>query len=61
MSEISETLTHSDNEITETYIYISNVVELATYEKFESRLNKERVKMNTYGDNAIWDEWLRWN
>ncbi|EOI06701.1 hypothetical protein UAY_00043 [Enterococcus moraviensis ATCC BAA-383] len=56
MSEISETLTHSDNEITETYIYISNVVELATYEKFESRLNKERVKMNTYGDNAIWDE-----
>lgn len=44
MTEISESLTHSDTKITKTYVNTPNVVNLSTYEKFEGRLNEERLK-----------------
>lgn len=44
MSEISESLTHSDTKITERYVNTPNVVRLSTYEKFENRLREERTK-----------------
>ncbi len=44
IAEISESLTHSDTKITETYINTPNIVKFATYEKFESRLKEERLK-----------------
>lgn len=44
MAEISESLTHSDTKITEAYVNTPNIVNLSTYEKFEGRLNEERLK-----------------
>ena len=44
IAEISESLTHSDTKITETYVNTPNLVNLSTYEKFESRLIEERSK-----------------
>lgn len=46
IAEISESLTHSDTKITETYVNTPNIVNLSTYEKFERRLKEERLKDN---------------
>lgn len=44
MEEISEALTHSDLRTTEVYVNTPSVVSLSTHEKFEERINQERMK-----------------
>lgn len=42
MEQISRALTHSDTKTTEVYVNTPNIVDLATYEKFEQRLKEAR-------------------